>query len=72
MLPGVRYMDGLQMLHNQKAAVLAKIRTISQSHVVRKGLTVFKDRKSQEPIKLSKEEIPGLTESGWDEDLDNM
>lgn len=60
------------MLHNQKSAVLAKIRTISQSHVVQPGLQVFKDRKPGEKIKLSKEQIPGLLESGWDEEMDQM
>jgi hypothetical protein len=41
-------------------AVLAKIQTISQSHVVRPGLALFKDRKPGETITLAKEDIPGL------------
>lgn len=53
-------------------AVFAKIRTISQSHVVRPGLEVFKNRKPGESIKLEKEDIPGLAESGWNPDLDEM
>lgn len=53
--------------------MLAKIRTISQSHVVRSGLTVFKERDlEKEPLKLKKEDIPGLVESGWDEEMDAM
>lgn len=43
-------------------AVLAKIRTISRSHVVRPGLQVFKDRKPGEEIKLTKADVPGLGE----------
>ena len=65
-------MDVHQMLADQKAAVLAKIRTISRSHVVHPGLQVFKDRKPGEEIKLSKEQVPGLAESGWNPDLDEM
>lgn len=53
-------------------AILAKIRTISQSHVVRPGLEVFKERKPGQQIKLPKEDIPGLAESGWNPDLDEM
>lgn len=82
MLPRVRYLDVHQMLHDQKAvslrrlkrnilqatdnslfhfqAVLAKIQTISHSHVVRPGLEVFKNRKPGEDMKLPKEQIPGL------------
>lgn len=84
MLPKVHYADVHQMLADQKAvstigeviltkqAILAKIRTISQSHVVRAGLEVFKDRKPGQDLKLPKEEIPGLAESGWNPDLDEM
>ena len=44
-------------------AVLAKIRTISKSHVIHPGLQVFKNRKSGQDIKLTKEDVPGLSES---------
>lgn len=75
MLPKVRYMEVHQMLADQKAvslpahgdvsgtqaqAVLAKIRTISRSHVVRPGLQIFKDRKPGQEIKLTKADVPGL------------
>lgn len=55
-----------------RQAIFAKIRTISQSHVVRPGLEAFKNRKPGEHIKLEKEDIPGLAESGWNPDLDEM
>lgn len=42
---------------------MAKIRTISQSHVVHPGLAVFKNRKEGEEITLKKEQVPGLSES---------
>ncbi|WVR07104.1 hypothetical protein IAU60_004143 [Kwoniella sp. DSM 27419] len=72
MLPKVKYMDVHQMLADQKAAILAKIRTISRSHVVHPGLQVFKDRKPGVEIKLSKSQVPGLAESGWNPDLDEI
>lgn len=53
-------------------AIFAKIRTISQSHVVRPGLDAFRNRKPGEFIKLDKQDIPGLAESGWNPDLDDM
>ncbi|WWD03055.1 hypothetical protein V865_001099 [Kwoniella europaea PYCC6329] len=72
MLPKVKYMEVHQMLADQKAAILAKIRTISRSHIVHPGLTIFKDRKPGEEIKLTKEQVPGLAESGWNPDLDDI
>jgi histone acetyltransferase len=53
-------------------AILAKIRTISKSHIVHPGLEIFKDRKPGQEIKLRKEDIPGLAESGWNPELDAM
>ncbi|KAK4686728.1 histone acetyltransferase, partial [Tremellales sp. Uapishka_1] len=72
MLPKIRYLEVHQILADQKAAILAKIRTISKSHVVHPGLQVFKNRKPDQEIKLSKEDVPGLTESGWNPDLDEI
>jgi len=45
---------------NSVQAILAKIRTISKSHVVHPGLQVFKKRKAHQEIKIPKENIPGL------------
>ncbi|WWD17233.1 hypothetical protein CI109_101671 [Kwoniella shandongensis] len=72
MLPKVKYMEVHQMLADQKAAILAKIRTISRSHIVHPGLAIFKDLKPGEELKLSKEQVPGLAESGWNPDLDEI
>ncbi|WWC94259.1 hypothetical protein V866_001099 [Kwoniella sp. B9012] len=72
MLPKVKYMEVHQMLADQKAAILAKIRTISRSHIVHPGLAIFRDRKPGEEIKLTKEQVPGLAESGWNPDLDDI
>jgi hypothetical protein len=51
---------------------LSKIRTISKSHIVHPGLEIFKNRKPGQEIKLRKEDIPGLAESGWNPELDAM
>ncbi len=40
---------------------MAKVRTISKSHIVHPGLKVFRDKKEGE-VKLSKEDVPGLGE----------
>jgi histone acetyltransferase len=53
-------------------AVLAKIRTISKSHVVHPGLEIFKNRKPGQEIRLTIDDIPGLAESGWNPELDAM
>lgn len=39
---------------------------------MRPSLEAFRDRKPGEIVKLSKEQVPGLVESGWDPDLDEM
>ncbi|CDR99279.1 probable histone acetylase [Sporisorium scitamineum] len=44
MVPRVKYLEVQDMLAAQKEAVLAKIRSISRSHVVHKGLQAMHDR----------------------------
>ncbi|EPQ29423.1 uncharacterized protein PFL1_03178 [Pseudozyma flocculosa PF-1] len=44
MVPRVAYLELQDMLAKQKELILAKIRTISRSHIVHPGLEVFKDR----------------------------
>ncbi|WVQ80803.1 hypothetical protein IAT38_002909 [Cryptococcus sp. DSM 104549] len=72
MLPKVKYMEVHQMLADQKAAIIGKIKTLTKSHIVHPGLEMFKDRKPGEEIKLEKEQVPGLAESGWNPDLDEI
>lgn len=68
MLPVIRYLDSTKILALQKAAILRKIRTIGQSHVVRKGLEQFKTSKSGvDPL-----EIPGVKEAGWSKEMDDL
>ncbi|ODN94203.1 histone acetyltransferase [Cryptococcus wingfieldii CBS 7118] len=73
MLPKVKYLEVHQMLADQKAAIIGKIKTLTKSHIVHPGLDVFKDRKPEgDNRKLAKEEVPGLAESGWNPDLDDI
>lgn len=44
MVPRVKYLEVQDMLAAQKEAVLAKIRSISRSHVIHKGLEAMRDR----------------------------
>ena len=53
-------------------AVLAKIKSLTKSHVVHPGLEEFKHRREGQHLKLRKEEVPGLAETSWDPDLDDM
>lgn len=68
MLPVIRYLDSPKVLALQQAAVLRKIRTIGQSHVIRKGIDHFKD--SSTPIDPLV--IPGVKESGWSKEMDEL
>lgn len=44
MVPRVKYLEVQDMLAAQKEMILAKIRTISRSHVVHPGLTIMRER----------------------------
>lgn len=68
MLPKIRYLDSAKILLLQKAAIQRKIRSISQSHVVRSGLKHF--QKSNKPIDPML--IPGLKEAGWSPEMDEL
>lgn len=70
MLPRIRYLDSGKILLLQKAAIQRKIREMSQSHVVRSGLSQFKDLKNIKPIDPMT--IPGLAEAGWTPEMDEL
>lgn len=68
MLPRIRYLDASKILLLQKAAIMRKIREISKSHIVRPGLTAFKEgAESVDPMT-----IPGLKEAGWTPEMDEL
>lgn len=68
MLPRIRYLDVNKILLLQKALIHKKIRAISKSHVVRKGLDHFRD--STTPVDPMT--IPGLKEAGWTPEMDEL
>ncbi|CDK29518.1 unnamed protein product [Kuraishia capsulata CBS 1993] len=69
MLPRIRYLDAAKILVLQKAAIYKKIRSISQSHVVRPGLKHFM-KPGAKPIDAST--IPELKAAGWTPEMDEL
>lgn len=70
MLPSIlRYLDSGKILLLQRAAIEKKIKEKSNSNVVRSGLQIFKTTKD---TKLKYEDIPGLIEAGWLEEMDKL
>ncbi|BGP41000.1 histone acetyltransferase [Rhodotorula kratochvilovae] len=70
MLPRVKYLEARQMLAQQKEVILAKIRLLSQSHIVHPGLSFFASHPAGTKIDPAK--VPGLRESGWTPELDEL
>ncbi|KAH9812318.1 Bromodomain-containing protein [Melampsora americana] len=68
-LPRIVYLELPTILAKQKQAIQNKIKLVSQSHVVHKGLEVFKTP-GFKPIDPS--EVPGLKESGWTPEMDKL
>lgn len=70
MLPHIlRYLDLGKTLLLQRAAIERMINARSKSHVVRAGLEIFKTNKN---ITLKPQDIPGLMEAGWLEEMDKL
>lgn len=69
MLPKIRYLDSPKILSLQKAAILRKIRSIGQSHIVHKGLSHFKEPNFKP---LNPFNIPGVKEAGWTREMDDL
>ncbi|GME78262.1 unnamed protein product [[Candida] boidinii] len=69
MLPRIRYLDSPKILTLQKAAILRKIRSLSQSHIIRPGLKNFlkPNFKPMNPM-----DVPGVKEAGWTPEMDQL
>lgn len=52
--------------------MLHKIKSLTRGHIVYPGLEVFKDKKPDAEVKLSKSEVPGLAETSWDPAVDAL
>ncbi|GAA5872816.1 hypothetical protein JCM16303_006842 [Sporobolomyces ruberrimus] len=70
MLPRVKYLDVASILAKQKEVILAKIRQLSQSHVVHPGLAFFAT--APPGSKIDHSQVPGLKESGWTPEMDEL
>ncbi|GAA6060749.1 hypothetical protein JCM10212_003793 [Sporobolomyces blumeae] len=70
MLPRVKYLEVASILSKQKEVILAKIRLLSQSHVVHPGLQFFAD--APPGTKIDHAHVPGLKESGWTPEMDEL
>ncbi|KAA1110639.1 histone acetyltransferase [Puccinia graminis f. sp. tritici] len=70
MLPRIKYLEASLILEKQKQAIMSKIKLISQSHVVHKGLEVFKQQPLLQPV--NPVDVPGLKEIGWNPELDQL
>ncbi|KAG2055785.1 hypothetical protein BDR06DRAFT_953620 [Suillus hirtellus] len=64
MLRKVNYLDKVNIISQQREAILTKIREMSKSHIVYQGLSQFQEG-SLEGITVDPKEVPGLRESGW-------
>lgn len=58
MIPRVKYLEVHELLAQQKEMVLAKIRSISKSHIVHPGLQVFRRLEQEKQIKREGGEEP--------------
>lgn len=64
MLRKVDYLNKINIIAQQREAVIAKIREKSKSHEIHPGLPQFQEG-APEGITLDPKDIPGLRESGW-------
>lgn len=86
MLPRVEYLKAQELLAAQRQLILSKIRSISKSHIVHPGLDVFRNlppmgERNEKPadpsnpkanFKVDPSEVPGLKESAWNLEMDEM
>jgi len=72
MIPRVEYLKVHDLIASQKEMVLSKIRMISRSHVVHPGLEIFKNKEEGQEIKVDPSQVPGLKESGWTPEMDEI
>ncbi|KAF8313144.1 Bromodomain-containing protein [Clavulina sp. PMI_390] len=70
LIPKVDYLDSREVLRQQREAIITKIRQVSKSHVVHKGLEQF--RNAPPGFKMDPKSIPGLRDTGWTPEMDEM
>jgi histone acetyltransferase len=45
---------------------------MTRGHIVYPGLEVFQNKKPEDEMTLSKQDVPGLRETGWDPAVDAL
>ncbi|KAI9033280.1 hypothetical protein DFJ74DRAFT_175478 [Hyaloraphidium curvatum] len=72
MLP-VKYLEAWELIQRQKQAIQEKIKSTTNSHTRYHGLDCFKKQRLKGPITpVNPQEIPGVAEAGWTEEMDKM
>ncbi len=66
-LPRIRYLNSAEIMARQKAAILWKINQTSIDNVVYRGIEAFKEGRE-----ISLDDIPGLKETGWTKEMDEL
>lgn len=67
MLQRIKYLDSAEIMAKQKATILWKIAETSTDDVVYPGIEAFR-----QGIELEAEQIPGLRETGWTREMDEL
>ncbi|KIY74458.1 hypothetical protein CYLTODRAFT_439343 [Cylindrobasidium torrendii FP15055 ss-10] len=67
----VDYLDKTNILSIQQEAVYSKIRQLSRSHIVHPGLPMFQEGMPEGTV-ADYRDVPGLRDSGWTPEMDDM
>ncbi|KAJ6137978.1 Acyl-CoA N-acyltransferase [Penicillium samsonianum] len=72
MLARIRYLETGRMLLKQKESVLAKIRTLSKSHIIHLPPQQWADANDGVVIPIDPLSIPAIRATGWSPDMDEL
>ncbi|KAJ5255155.1 hypothetical protein N7505_010306 [Penicillium chrysogenum] len=72
MLARIRYLEVGRMLLKQKASVLAKIRTLSKSHVIHLPPQQWANASDGVVVPIDPLSIPAIRETGWSPGMDEL
>ncbi|KAF2401902.1 Bromodomain-containing protein [Trichodelitschia bisporula] len=68
MLPRIRYLEASRMIVKQKEVVMAKIRSVSKSHILHRAPKQWREG----VVPIDPMSIPAIKESGWSPDMDEL
>ncbi|CAG8077182.1 unnamed protein product [Penicillium nalgiovense] len=72
MLARIRYLEVGRMLLKQKESVLAKIRTLSKSHIIHLPPQQWANASDGAVVPIDPLSIPAIRETGWSPDMDEL